>query len=58
MNKLERNKAQYKSTPARMKNSREFVMEWSSEESRLARRVKAGKVNGNKFKRNTPYLTK
>ena len=57
MNKLERNAAQHKSTPPKMKNRREFVMEWSSGESRLARRIKAGKSNGDKLKRNSPYIT-
>jgi len=33
-------------------------MEWSSGESRLARRIKAGKSNGDKLKRNSPYITK
>ncbi len=55
MGKKERNVAQHKSTPNSMRNSREFVMEWSSADSRLSRRIKAGKSNGNKLKRNSPY---
>jgi len=52
----ERNKSQEKTTPKNMKNMRAFVVEYSSGESRLMRRIKAGKANGNKLTKNTPYL--
>jgi hypothetical protein len=55
MIKKERNIAQHKAAPRKMKNSTNFVMELSSADSRLVRRIKAGKSNGDKLKRNIPY---
>ena len=51
----ERTADQHKATPSKLKNSREYVMEYSSADSRLSRRIKAGKANGKKLKKNSPW---
>ena len=58
MDKIERSLSQHKVTPRTMKNARTFVMEYSSGDSRLLRRIKAGKANGDKLKRNSAYTIK
>lgn len=57
MTKQERTADQHRATPSKMKNSKEYVMEYSSADSRLSRRIKAGKANANKLKRNSPYTS-